>query len=216
MRDLTNKIKEIRLSAVVRDAGVELQNRGSRWVGLCPFHSEKTPSFQIYQGKTGKWHYHCFGCGNHGDAVDFLQRLDGLDFKGALNHLGINQEFLTQANKREIAEANKKRQRRRELIRFFREWERAAVHHFSVMVKATRKAMTKLTPANFDEYGGILQPISTWEYWLDILTFGDDSEKFALFQEHRTKGIKLLRRNSLFRSDFDYQKWLREKEWMNE
>ena len=210
MNNLTSEIKGIDLPGVVRDAGVELQNRAGRWVGLCPFHSEKTPSFQIYQGKTGKWHYHCFGCGAHGDAVDFLQRLHGLDFKGALNHLGINQGFLTRANKRETAEANKKRQRRRELIGFFREWERAAVHHYSMLVRATSKAMTELTPANFDECADVLQPLATWEYWLDILTFGDDSEKFALFQEHRKNGIKLIRRNQLFRPDFDFKQWLKE------
>jgi hypothetical protein len=212
MNNLTSEIKGIDLPGVVRDAGVELQNRGGRWVGLCPFHSEKTPSFQIYQGKTGKWHYHCFGCGAHGDAVDFLQRLHGLDFKGALNHLGINQGFLTRANKRETAEANKKRQRRRELIGFFREWERAAVHHFSVMTRATRKALTELTPENFNQYGDILQPLSTWEYWLDILISGTDSEKFSLFQEHWKNEIKLIRRKSLFRPDFDYKRWLREKD----
>jgi hypothetical protein len=72
-----------------------------------------------------------------------------------------------------------------------------------------------LTPTNFDKYADILQPLSIWEYWIGILNSGDNSEKFALFQEHKKNGIKLLRRNNLFQSDFDYQKWLREKERMN-
>ena len=117
MNDLTSKIRRIDLAGVVRDAGVELQNRGGRRVGLCPFHSENKPSFFIFPDNRFK----CFSCHEYGDAVDFMQRLNGLDFKGALNNLGINQGFLTRANKREIAEANKKRQRRRELIGFFRE-----------------------------------------------------------------------------------------------
>jgi hypothetical protein len=79
------------------------------------------------------------------------------------------------------------------------------------MVRATYKAMTELTPENFNQYADIMQPLSTWGYWLDILTFGDDPEKFALFQEHRANGIKLLQRNNLFRSDFDFQKWLKER-----
>jgi hypothetical protein len=209
MRELTEQIKEIDLAGVIRDAGVELQNRGGRWTGLCPFHSEKTPSFQVYQDRLGKWQFHCFGCGAHGDAVDFLQRLHGLDFHQALAHLGIEQSRnLSFQAKQEI----KARSRRRELVEFFKEWERAAVHHFSVMVRATRKAMTELTPENFNQYADIMQPLSTWEYWLDILISGDDSEKFSLFQEHRANRTKLIRRKNLFRPDFDFKRWLREKD----
>jgi hypothetical protein len=115
------------LTGVVRDAGVELQNRGGRWVGLCPFHSEKTPSFHVYQDRHGKWRFYCFGCGIHGDAADFVQRFHGLDFKGALNHLGINQGPLTMTDRRKISEANKKRSQQRKLFALFREWERAAI-----------------------------------------------------------------------------------------
>ncbi len=208
MHNLTTKIREIDLAGVVRDAGVELQNRGGRLVGLCPFHDEKTPSFFIFPDNRFK----CFSCNERGDAVDFLQRLHGLDFHQALAHLGIerNKKLSSQA-KQEI----KARSRRRELVEFFREWERAAVHHFSVLVRAVHKAMKELTPTNFDKYADILQPLSIWEYWIGILNSGDNSEKFALFQEHKKNGIKLLRRNNLFQSDFDYQKWLREKERMN-
>ena len=107
MHDLTIKIKQIDLVSVVRDVGVELQNRGGRLVGLCPFHSENKPSFFIFTDNR----FHCFSCGEHGDAVDFLQRLYRLDFKGALNWLGINQKPVTVADKKKIAEANKKRRK---------------------------------------------------------------------------------------------------------
>jgi hypothetical protein len=205
MRELTEQIKSIDLAGVVRDAGVELQNRGGRWVGLCPFHDEKTPSFFIFPDNRFK----CFSCNERGDAVDFLQRLHGLDFHQALAHLSIerNKKLSFQA-KQEI----KARSRRRELVEFFREWERAAIHHFSVMVRATRKSMTELTPENFNQYADILQPLSTWEYWFDILISRDDLAKFSLFQEHRANRIKLIRRKSLFLPDFDFKRWLREKD----
>jgi hypothetical protein len=215
-RDLREQIEKIELAGVVRAAGVEVQNRGGRWVGLCPFHSEKTPSFQVHQDSSGKWRFRCWGCGVNGDLVDFVQRRYGLDFKGALNHLGIRQGTLTRTDRRKIAEANKKLRKRHELVSFFREWERAAIHHFSVMVRATYKAMAKLTPQNFNRHADILQPLSIWEYWLDILISGDDSEKFSLFQEHRKNGIKLLQRNRLFRPDFDFQRWLQEKDRIHE
>lgn len=49
---------------------------------VCPFHSEKTPSFKIHDGRG-----HCFGCGWHGDVIDFTQRLLGTDRDGALRAL---------------------------------------------------------------------------------------------------------------------------------
>ncbi len=48
---------------------LKLQRAGAAYKGLCPFHEEKTPSFVIQKGDS---HYHCFGCGAHGDAIQFL------------------------------------------------------------------------------------------------------------------------------------------------
>lgn len=61
--------------------GIEVQRRGKVWVGLCPFHSEKTGSFTIYadQGR-----FHCFGCGADGDVFDLIQKRTGGDFKDAV------------------------------------------------------------------------------------------------------------------------------------
>jgi DNA primase len=48
-----------------------------RWSGLCPFHSEKTPSFQIWRGRRGEGRYHCHGCGADGDAADWMRLFHG-------------------------------------------------------------------------------------------------------------------------------------------
>ncbi len=52
--------------------------------GLCPFHDERTPSFHVRPG-VGRWH--CFGCGEGGDVISFVQKLDGLSFTEAVEHL---------------------------------------------------------------------------------------------------------------------------------
>lgn len=62
----------------------DLKRSGSGWVGLCPFHAEKTPSFRVTPDK-GTWH--CFGCGLHGDAFEFLQRHQGISFAEAVEQL---------------------------------------------------------------------------------------------------------------------------------
>src|SRR3546814_15651648 len=54
---------------------VRLQKRGREFMGLCPFHNEKTPSFTVSEEKG---FFHCFGCGAHGDVVGFVMRAEGL------------------------------------------------------------------------------------------------------------------------------------------
>ena len=63
---------------------VELKQRGANFVGLCPFHSEKSPSFNV---RRDRQFFHCFGCQESGDAVAFLMRLEGLTFPQAARAL---------------------------------------------------------------------------------------------------------------------------------
>jgi DNA primase len=63
---------------------VRLTRRGHEHVGLCPFHQEKTPSFTV---SGSKGFYHCFGCGQHGNAIDFVMATEGLEFGEAVARL---------------------------------------------------------------------------------------------------------------------------------
>lgn len=63
---------------------VQLKKAGQNWKGLCPFHSEKTPSFTVSQSKQI---FHCFGCGVGGDIISFLLKYENLSFKEAVNSL---------------------------------------------------------------------------------------------------------------------------------
>lgn len=63
---------------------LDLKKSGAAYKGLCPFHDEKTPSFMIQKGDT---HYHCFGCGAHGDAVQFLMTHLKISFVDAVENL---------------------------------------------------------------------------------------------------------------------------------
>ena len=74
-------------SDIVHEIGsrIELKKAGTNFVGLCPFHGEKSPSFSV---SPSKQFYHCFGCGAHGDVIEFLTQHDGMDFQEAVEDLG--------------------------------------------------------------------------------------------------------------------------------
>ncbi|RJQ62881.1 MAG: DNA primase [Stygiobacter sp.] len=96
MRISENKIDEIRNAADIVDVVggyVQLRKRGKNFIGSCPFHQEKTPSFTVSEDKQI---YHCFGCGNGGNVFKFLMEFKNISFVEAVeevaDHLGIKIE----------------------------------------------------------------------------------------------------------------------------
>jgi DNA primase len=61
---------------------VRIERAGRQWKACCPFHGEKTPSLHIYDD-----HYHCYGCGAHGDAITFVMQAEGASFAEAVERL---------------------------------------------------------------------------------------------------------------------------------
>lgn len=82
--DIINQIKErVDIVDVVSNY-LTLNKSGANQIGLCPFHSEKTPSFTV---SSAKQFYHCFGCGESGDSITFIMKKENLDFKDAVKFL---------------------------------------------------------------------------------------------------------------------------------
>ena len=74
----------IDIADLIASYGVAIKTAGSSKKACCPFHHEKTPSFNINETKG---YYHCFGCGESGDAIKFVQKMDGLSFVEAVKKL---------------------------------------------------------------------------------------------------------------------------------
>jgi DNA primase len=70
--------------ALVRESVPSLKRRGKSWVGLCPFHNEKTGSFHV---NPDRGFFHCFGCKESGSAIDFVMKHEGLSFPEAVHLL---------------------------------------------------------------------------------------------------------------------------------
>jgi DNA primase len=120
------RVKQAADIVEVVSAHSDLRRQGARYVGLCPFHDERTPSFSVEpQEKL----YHCFGCGVGGDVIKFVEEKDGLGFAEAVEVLadryGVELE-----REQEDPRAEAKRQRRRRLEELL---DRAAAFYSSYL-----------------------------------------------------------------------------------
>ncbi|QSE77288.1 DNA primase [Lactococcus taiwanensis] len=93
----TDEVNELKTSVNIADLisqYVALSRNGKNYLGLCPFHSEKTPSFNV---NAEKGFYHCFGCGKSGDVIEFLKEYKQIGFVDAVKELadfaGIQIDF---------------------------------------------------------------------------------------------------------------------------
>ena len=80
-------LQELKLRNSIEDVAssyVQLKRRGRNLVGLCPFHNEHTPSFNLYP-ESGS--FYCFGCGAGGDVITFVRRIENLDYMEAVKFL---------------------------------------------------------------------------------------------------------------------------------
>ena len=106
-------IERIRSSVSIVDIvgqHVQLKRTGRNWVGLCPFHAERTPSFNVRE-ETGR--YRCFGCDKSGDVFTFVQEVEHTDFVGSVEHLANRAGIqLTETSPGQ----NQQRARRKKLI----------------------------------------------------------------------------------------------------
>ncbi len=87
MRIPQNFVEELKYRNKIDDvisSYVNLKRTGSNKTGLCPFHSEKTPSFTVF---TNTETFHCFGCGAGGDVITFIMRAENLEYTAALEFL---------------------------------------------------------------------------------------------------------------------------------
>ena len=110
----------------VVSAHVHLKKRGSTYVGLCPFHNEKTPSFNV---NPDKQFYYCFGCGAGGSAITFLMKYNNCTFREALQDLADRAQ-ITLPTPNYSEEAKKREKHRQDLLGINKE---AATYYYKLL-----------------------------------------------------------------------------------
>ena len=119
---------------------VKLTKRGQEFIGLCPFHNEKTPSFHVVERKN---FYHCFGCGQHGRAIEWVMEQQNYSFKEAIEYLapiaGMDVPIFHKQSEQE--KAKRTQQEERENI-YYKIMDKAACY-FSKSLHDTRYDFVK-------------------------------------------------------------------------
>ncbi|MDI6602289.1 MAG: DNA primase [Thermoanaerobacteraceae bacterium] len=101
--DIVNEIIERADIIDIINEYTRLTQKGKNYMGLCPFHREKTPSFSVSREKQL---YHCFGCGASGNVITFIEKIENVDFQGAIkilaDRLGIDIQEEDRPHSKEI------------------------------------------------------------------------------------------------------------------
>jgi hypothetical protein len=160
--------------SVIRNEGIELKQSGKAYVGCCPFHDDKHPSFYAYPDSN---RFICYGCGERGDAIDFIMKIKGLPFKEARQYLKLDWGNTVQEN-------GARQSRRKELIKQFREWcnqyydALAREYRCINKITSTFKAMEEA-----EQCACLYHRLPELEWYMDILLFGDDEQKYFLYKD---------------------------------
>ncbi len=115
--DTVNRILETANIVEVIQEFVSLKKRGTNYIGLCPFHHEKTPSFNV---SLSKGIYKCFGCGKGGSVVNFLMEHEHLSYPDALKYLA--RKYHIEVVEKELTDEEKQQQSERESLQVLTDW----------------------------------------------------------------------------------------------
>ena len=144
---------------------VNLKKSGKNYLGLCPFHKEKTPSFSV---DTRKQLYHCFGCGEGGDVISFIKKVENIDFVEAAEFLAKKVNYNLQFVHSGSPEASEKRSRLVELNELARKYynfvffksKKAAPARSYLIKRGFKKETLELFEVGFS--------IDSWENFTDF------------------------------------------------
>jgi DNA primase len=161
-KDTVAEIKERLSIQDIISPYVKLRRAGRSLVGLCPFHKEKTGSFHVSLER-GSWH--CFGCGLGGDGFSFIEKIEGVDFKGAMKILA-DKAGVTIEYSGGYREDTSKKDRIREIMARAQEWYAGKLKESPAYPYAESRG---LTPDSISGWGLGYAP-NDWRQLLEAFT----------------------------------------------
>ena len=162
--------------------------RGSRATGLCPLHSEKTPSFVVYLDQN---RFYCFGCHAHGDQITLYAAYKGMTNSEAIRelaeYLGLSRNLSPAEQRRAMRNRRKLREKKRlesavqerirEVFGMLADTERRIERYMLVLRDAGKDPLEDGVACDW------LQAKPLVEHWLDLFTFGSEEEQLEAYLE---------------------------------
>ena len=168
---ITEHIRDINLLSVVEAAGVEMRKSGSRYLGRCPLHDEKTASFFVFNNNRFK----CFGCQEYGDAINFIQKLHGIGFMQACSYLGLKNSKPTP----EIMETIRKQKEQRLTKLRFNRWRGTMIDEYATLYRNSSRLLSTInTEDDLERFGSLFY---SKEQWRQLYKFFLETDKKTLF-----------------------------------
>ena len=209
MNDLKDIIEEIKSRSDIVNVisqYISLKNSGSSYSGLCPFHSEKTGSFHVNQNKQI---YKCFGCGEGGDVINFIMKIENLDFMEAVKLLAQKNGIEFNTN---LSEADKKKMEEIKLMQDIH--LKAARFYFSNLINSKNAGYDYLRKRGLSDKiikrFGLGYSLYSWNSLMDyLLSIGYEKKDLVKsgLVTHKENGDKYYDkfRNRVMFPIFDYR-----------
>lgn len=182
--DQIQQIKqEAELKQVVESLGVELKRAGANYVGRCPFHNEKTGSFYVHPRNQ---HWKCYGCGEGGNAIDFVMKKKGCDFTEAVMYVADVIGFTITDDYHETAEQRQVRERKMQQV----DVNKLAVVWFQEQLRKNEEAMAYVKSRGWSD--------ETLQQWEIGYAPDDWSALFEWLRKEKKVAYDVLTRSTLF------------------
>lgn len=194
-------IESVRMQVMVKDVVSDyatLHPSGSSLKCCCPLHHEKTPSFHIHPARNT---WHCFGCGEGGDAIAFIQKKEGLDFPEAVRHLANKFHIPIEEDTRERTPEEQEEAKLREAMEatyvHVQKYYVANIHNTDDQAKAAYNYAINRWGKDFVEEAGIGFAYDSWD---GLITYA----KSHALSDELLKQMGLIAHSDKKHSDYDF------------
>ena len=177
MQDVFLLVKGLSAVDIAKRYGIDLQQKGKHYRGLCPFHNEKTPSFHVHKNR-----FKCFGCGWSGDAIALVSQLRNVPpltaAKWIAHDFGIPIDDTVEA-RREALERAREYAREKAAVLFFEQQADEAAKRLELLVRTTETTLARGGMGAYLELAGLVQRLPAWEHLLRCLRGRDIDMQIA-------------------------------------
>lgn len=185
--NIFHRIKQLNTVDVARRClSLELRRQGARWTGSCPIHADSNPSLVIFPN--GQWH--CFGCQEHGDAVNLvaqvlnLRPIDAAKLIAREFNLPVDRP-LTPAARRQAEQQASQRELERHAEQAFNQQVDDMSERLELLVRTTRTTLARHGLPAYMELDGLVRRLPAWLHLLVCLRSRDVDTRIAALREAR-------------------------------